>query len=119
MSQYIDGFALPIPRERLDNYRQVVETIAGIWKEHGALEYREFVGDDLVLEGTRSFTDAINATDAEAVVFGWVVFESKAARDLANERVAADSRMPELMGAIETGFDATRMAYGGFRPLVQ
>ena len=57
MSHYIDGFVLPIPRDRLDEYKRVVEAVAEVWKEHGALDYREYVGDDLVLEGTRSFTD--------------------------------------------------------------
>ena len=79
MAQYIDGFVLPIPRDRLDAYKGVVEAVAKIWKEHGALDYWEYVGDDLFLEGTRSFTDLVAATEDEAVVFGWVVFESRAA----------------------------------------
>ena len=118
MSHYIDGFVLPVPRDRLEEYRHVVEAVADIWREHGALDYREYVGDDLVLAGTRSFTDLVAATDDEAIVFGWVVFESREARDLANEKVSADPRMAELIGSADTGFDAERMAYGGFRPLV-
>ena len=119
MADYIDGFALPIPRDGLDEYKRVVESIAEIWKEHGALDYREFVGDDLKLEGTRSFIDLVAATEAETVVFGWVVFDSREARDLANVKVAADPRMADLIGSSNTGFDAERMAYGGFRPLVR
>ena len=118
MANYIDGFVLPIPRDRLDQYKQVVEAVAEIWKEHGALAYKEFIGDDMNLEGTRSFTDALTTAEDEAVLFGWVVFESRQARDLANEKVAADPRMVELMNATETGFDAERMAYGGFRSFV-
>ena len=118
MSHYIDGFVLPIPRDRLDEYRRLVEGAAEIWKEHGALEYREYLGDDLTLEGTRSFTDLAGATEGEAIVFGWVVFESRAARDLANEKVAADPRMANLINSSNSGFDAQRMAYGGFQPLV-
>ena len=118
MTHYIDGFVLPIPRDRLDDYRSLVEAVAEVWKEHGALDYREYVGDDLSLEGTRSFTDVVAATDDESIVFGWVVFESRAARDKANEKVAADPRMADLMNAFDTGFDARRMAYGGFAPLV-
>ena len=71
------------------------------------------------LEGTRSFTDLIAATDEESIVFGWVVFDSREARDLANEKVALDPRMAELMASSKSGFDAKRMAYGGFRLLVQ
>ena len=62
MAQYIDGFVLPISRDHLDEYRRLVESAAEIWKEHGALDYREYVGDDLVLEGTRSFTDLVAPT---------------------------------------------------------
>lgn len=118
MAQYIDGFVLPIPRERLDNYRQLVESVAAIWKEHGALEYREYVGDDMNLEGTRSFNDLADVAKDEAIVFGWVVFGSREARDAANEKVAADPRMADLVSSSNSGFDASRMTYGGFRSLV-
>lgn len=118
MAHYIDGFVHPIPSNRLNEYRRVVAAVAKIWKEHGALEYREFVGDDLNLEGTRSFTDVVAATEDEIIVFGWVEFESREARDLANKKVAADPRMADLVESLNSGFDAKRMAYGGFRPLV-
>jgi len=118
MANYIDGFVLPIPRDRLDNYQKLAETIADVWKEHGALDYQEFVGDDMDLEGTRSFVDAVGATDDEVIVYGWVFFESREARDLANEKVAADPRMAGLVESSNTGFDAARMVYGGFRSLV-
>ena len=119
MADYIDGFAFPVSRDRLDHYKQLAEAVAEIWKEHGALDYREFLGDDLALEGTRSFTDALAATDADAIVFGWVVFESREARDAANAKVAADPRVAELMTDSNSGFDAERMAYGGFRAFIQ
>jgi uncharacterized protein YbaA (DUF1428 family) len=118
MAHYIDGFVLPIPRDRLNEYKRVVEAVAEIWKEHGALDYLEYVGDDLILEGTRSFTDLVAATEDETIVFGWVVFDSREARDLANEKVAADPRMADLIDPSNPVFDAKRMAYGGFRSLV-
>jgi uncharacterized protein YbaA (DUF1428 family) len=122
MAHYIDGFVLPIPRDRLNEYKRVVEAVAEIWKEHGALDYLEYVGDDLILEGTRSFTDLVAATEDETIVFGWVVFDSREARDLANEKVAADPRMADLIDPLidpsNPVFDAKRMAYGGFRSLV-
>ena len=96
MAHYIDGFVLPVPRGRLSEYKRLVEAAAEIWKEHGALEYWEYVGDDLKLEGT--------------IVFGWVVFDSREARDLANEKVAADPRMADLIDSSNSGFDAKRMA---------
>lgn len=118
MANYVDGFVLPISLDRLDDYRRLVEAVGAIWKEHGALDYREYVGDDLVLEGTRSFTNAAAATNDEAIVFGWVEFESREARDLANEKVAADPRVADLMSSSDSGFDAERMVYGGFKSLV-
>ena len=90
MASYIDGFVLPIPHNRLEEYRRVVETVAEIWKEHGALDYWEYVGDDLTLEGTRSFHDLAGVAEGEAIVFGWVEFESREARDRANENVFND-----------------------------
>lgn len=123
MTQYIDGFVLPVPRDQLNTYREVVGKVAAIWKEHGALDYLEFVGDDLNLEGTRSFTDIANAKEHEAIIFGWVAFESREARDLANKQVAADPRMTDLIDLLTEAsrpiFDAERMVYGGFRSLVQ
>ncbi len=119
MAHYIDGFVLPIPRDRLNEYKRLVEAAAEIWKEHGALDYLEYVGDDLKLEGTRSFTDLIAETEDETIVFGWVVFDSREARDLVNEKVAADPRMADLLASSNSGFDAKRMAYGGFQLLVR
>ncbi len=118
MAHYIDGFVFPIQRDRLNEYKRLAEAVAKIWKEHGALDYCEYVGDDLYLEGTRSFTDLVAATENETIVFGWVVFDSREARDLANEKVAADPRMVDLIDSANSGFDAKRMAYGGFQPLV-
>ena len=123
MTHYIDGFVLPVPRDQLQTYREVVEKVAEIWKEHGALDYSEYVGDESNLEGTRSFTDFVNTKEDEAVIFGWVVFESREARDLVNKRVAADPRMTDLINPLTNTprpiFDAERMVYGGFRSLVR
>lgn len=119
MADYIDGFVHPIPRNCLGEYKLLAEAVAEIWKEYGALDYREFIGDDMSLEGTASFTDLLAAKQDEIVVFGWVAFESRANRDLANKKVAADPRMAELMTSFKSGFDVKRMAYGGFESLFQ
>lgn len=123
MANYIDGFVLPIPRIHLDEYKRVAEQVAEIWKEYGALAYFEYVGDDLALEGTRSFTEVVDLKDDEVVVFGWVVFPSKETRDLANEQVPTDPRMTEIVAPLTDPkrliFDAGRMIYGGFKPLVE
>ncbi len=123
MAHYIDGFVLPVPRDRLKEYKRVVEAVAEIWKEYGALAYCEYVGDDLNRQGTRPFTELVSAMEDEAIVFGWVVFESREARDLANERVMADPRMVDLIDPLidpsNPIFNAKRMAYGGFQSLVR
>ena len=123
MTNYIDGFVLPVPRIHLNEYRSVAEKVAEIWKEYGALAYFEYVGEDLTLEGTRSFIEIVDAKENEAIVFGWVIFPSKETRDLANKQVPADPRMTVLVTPLTNPkrliFDASRMVYGGFQPLVQ
>lgn len=122
MAHYIDGFVFPIPKEHLDEYKRVADAVAEIWIEHGALDYREYVGDDLNRPGTRPFGDFVGSTDDEVIVFGWVIFGSREARDLANRKVESDPRMAQLVGPLVDPsspiFDAKRMAYGGFQNLV-
>lgn len=123
MKNYIDGFVLPIPKAHLDEYKTVAEKVAEIWKEYGAIEYFEYVGEDLKLEGTRSFIEAADLKEDEVIVFGWVVFPSKEVRELANQQVPNDSRMAELVAPLTNSekliFDASRMIYGGFQSLVE
>ena len=123
MANYIDGFILPVPRIHLSEYKGVAEKVAEIWKEYGALDYFEYVGEDLNLEGTRSFAEVVDLKEDEVIVFGWVVFPSKETRDLANKQVPTDPRMAELVAPLTDPerliFDAGRMVYGGFQPLVQ
>lgn len=122
MANYIDGFVFPIPKKYLDEYKNVAEKVAEVWKKYGAIEYREFVGDDLQLEGTKSFIDALNINEDEAIVFGWVVFPSKDVRDSANKKVPEDPGMTKLVAPLTDPdrliFDARRMVYGGFKHFV-
>ncbi len=118
MARYIDGFVLPVPRDRLDDYKRVAEAAAGIWKKYGATDYWECVGDDLTTDCTRSFTDIANAAEGETVIFAWAVFESREARDAANEKIMADPQMAELGNTVNSMVDFKRMAHGGFRELV-
>ena len=118
MSHYIDGFVHPIPFDRLEEYKRLVVAIAEIWKEHGALDYWECVFDNLEFEGTKSFKDLVTSSEEETVLFGWLVFESRESRDQVHKDVAADPRMEALMNESDTGFDASRMVFGGFKPFV-
>ncbi|MCE2495284.1 MAG: DUF1428 domain-containing protein [Flavobacteriales bacterium] len=120
---YLDCFIFPILRIHLDKYRNVAEQVAAVWKEYGALSYQEYLGDELHLEGTRSYVEAVELKTDEVVVVGWVVFPSKGVREEANKRVPEDPRMARIVGPLVDPermiFDASRMIYGGFTPLVQ
>ena len=122
MENYIDGFLFPLQRAHLNDYKAISNAVADIWKEYGALAYYEYLGDDLKLEGTRSFIEALNLKENEVVIFGWVVFPSKEIRELANEQLPKDPRMTELIAPLTNPdrliFDASRMFYGGFQHLV-
>ena len=118
MAQYVDGFVIPIPRDKIESYRKIAEEAGRIWKEYGALQYYECVGDDLAVKDQVSFSTLAGTKPNETVVFSWIVFESREHRDAVNAKVIADPRLQEMMKDTEMPFDASRMAYGGFRPIV-
>lgn len=121
MGKYIDGFLFPIKPENIERYTEIAQAAGELWKEHGALEYVEAIGDDLTAERMVSFVKSADAKDGETVGFAFIVFESKEERDRINQLVMADERMTELMktGKEEQPFDYTRMAYGGFNSIVE
>lgn len=116
--RYIDGFLLPIPRRNLEKYRLISRKAGKVWREHGALEYRECVGDDLAVKMGVSFPRRTRAKRGEAVVFSWIVYRSRAHRDAVNARVMKDPRLNRMMDPTSMPFDMRRMAYGGFRVIV-
>ena len=118
MSRYVDGFVLPIKRESVEKYRELAQKAGEIWKENGALEYFEAVGDDLEVENMLSFRQIAGAGDDETVIFAWIVFESREHRDRVNAAVMNDERLKEDMESCKGIFDFKRMAYGGFKALV-
>jgi uncharacterized protein YbaA (DUF1428 family) len=117
MARYVDGFVLPLPRKQVTAYRRMARKAGKIWREHGALEYRECVGDDLKVKGAVPFPRAARAKAAETVVFAWIVYASRADRDRITAQVMKDPRIVK-MGAAPMPFDVKRMAYGGFKVLV-
>ncbi len=119
MSKYIDGFVIPIKKTNVEAYRVVAEKCAAIWIEHGALEFIESVGDDTEAKDMTSFPQLANCTEDETVIFSWVVFASREARDAANAKIHADSRMEEICGSDMMSFDFKRMTYGGFKTIVE
>ena len=122
MSHYIDGFVFSIPKEDVEQYRLVANDVATIWKEHGALSYLEYIGEHMYPEGTLVFPKLLNTQPNEAIVFGWVTFQSRTDRDRIHKLVAEDPRMPAIVAPLtqETKviFDASKMVYGGFQLLV-
>lgn len=119
MAKYVDGFLIPVPIDKLDEYKQIAEKAGVIWKDHGALDYSECVGDDLDIEDMVSFRTSADTRPDEAVIFSWITYESREHRDAVNAAVMADPRMAEMMNADSNPFDCKRMAYGGFRMLVE
>jgi uncharacterized protein YbaA (DUF1428 family) len=113
---YVDGFLLPLPADKIEEYRKMAEFAGKIWMEHGALAFRESVADDMTANGTAAFPDTIAAKDGEIVVFSYIVYKSREHRDEVNAKVMAD---PRLEGQCENmPFDVKRMAYGGFKTIV-
>jgi uncharacterized protein YbaA (DUF1428 family) len=119
MSQYIDGFVLSIPKDKLAAYKKLATKAGKIWREHGALEYRECVGDDLDAKGMVAFPKLAKSKPGEVVIFAYAVFESRKQRDAVNKKIMTDPRMTTICGASGCNIDYKRMAYGGFKSLVQ
>ncbi|MCL4691014.1 MAG: DUF1428 family protein [Candidatus Hydrogenedentes bacterium] len=115
---YVDGFVLPVPRKKLDAYRRMSRMAGKVWKEHGALEYRECVGEDLKVDFGLPFTKLTDLKRGELVVFSWIVFKSKAHRDKVNAKVMKDPRLSKMCKEDDMPFDLKRMAYGGFKTIV-
>jgi uncharacterized protein YbaA (DUF1428 family) len=113
---YVDGFVIPMPRKNVDSYRRMSRAAGKIWRDHGALEYRECVGDDLEPAMGLPFPRGIRARAGETVVFSWIVYKSRAHRNAVNKRVMKDPRLDKMPK--EMPFDIKRMLYGGFRTIV-
>ena len=122
MARYVDGFLLCVPKKRLATYTRIAKTAGKVWRKHGALEYCECVADELKLKGKAGFEKRAHAKAGEVVVFSWIVYRSKAARDKTNAKVMKDPaivRMMKLMKDPKTRpFDDKRMSYGGFKAIV-
>ena len=115
---YVDGYVVPVPKKNVEAYRRMARLGAKIWKDHGALEYRECVGDDLDVKWGKSFGRGIGLKAGETVMFSWIVFKSRAHRDRVNTKVMKDPRLANMDPA-SMPFDMKRMLYGGFKVLVE
>ncbi|GAB3336717.1 DUF1428 domain-containing protein [Marilutibacter aestuarii] len=115
---YVDGFVLPVPRDRLDDYRKLARKAGKVWMEHGALAYHECVADDVDAGKRTSFPRSVKLKEDEVVVFAYILYKSRAQRDKVNRMVMADPRIAGIDPA-SIPFDGKRMFWGGFKSLVE
>ena len=115
---YVDGFLLAVPKKNLQAYRRMSEKAGKVWREFGALEYRECVGDDLKVQMGLPFPKLMKLKPGETAVFSWIVYKSKAHRDSVNAKVMKDPRIANMCDPKNPPFDMKRMCYGGFKILV-
>ncbi len=114
---YVDGFIVAVPKDNLEAYKDLARTAGTVWKEHGALSYVECIGDDVPYGELTSFPRAVQATDDEVVIFSWITYASREARDEINKKVMADPRLNMDNGTMP--FDGKRMIYGGFQSFLE
>jgi uncharacterized protein YbaA (DUF1428 family) len=120
MAVYVDGYLLPVPKKNIDKYRKMATVASKVWKEHGALEYKECLADDVKPKGMPSFLKAVKAKKGETVFFSYIVYKSKAHRDQVNKKVMKDPRITAMMPENSPmPFDHKRMFFGGFKALVE
>ena len=116
---YVDGFLLPVSNDNIKDYTALSKKAGKIWLEHGALEYRECLGDDLELPGMLSFNKVVKPKAGESIIFAFIVYKSKAHRKQVNAKVMSDPRLAEMCAPENTPFDLKRMAIGGFKTIVE
>jgi uncharacterized protein YbaA (DUF1428 family) len=115
---YVDGFVVPVPKKKVEAYRQMARKAGKIWREHGALEFRECAADDVKPGKVTSFPQAVKLKPGETVFFSWIVYKSRQHRDAVNKKVMKDKRMAPMMDMSKMPFDGKRMFWGGFRVMV-
>ena len=116
--QYVDGFIIAVPKKNLPAYRRIAQKAAKIWREHGALDYKECVGEDLNVKCGVRFPRQMKAKSGETIIFAYIVFKSRKHRDLVNDKVMKDPRLTQSMDPKKMPFDYKRMVYGGFEVIV-
>jgi uncharacterized protein YbaA (DUF1428 family) len=115
---YVDGFVVPVPKKNIAAYKKIATKAGKVWREHGALDYREWVGDDTPVGKRTSFPRSVKLKPDEVAVFSFIVYKSRAHRDKVNAKVMADPRLKSMMDPKAMPFDGKRMIYGGFKILV-
>lgn len=117
-TKYVDGFVVPVPKKNLNKYKSLAKLCAKIWIEHGALEYKECIADDVKPGKLTSFPQSVKLKKGEVVIFSWIGFKSRAHRDRVNAKVMKDPRLAKMMDSKNVPFDGKRMFWGGFKPFI-
>ena len=115
---YVDGFVTPVPKRKLEEYRRMSRKAGKVWRDHGALEFRECVADDVKWGKRTSFPRAVKQKAGETVFFSYIVYKSRADRDRVNAKAMKDKRLASMMNPKTMPFDAKRMFWGGFKVVV-
>jgi uncharacterized protein YbaA (DUF1428 family) len=115
---YVDGFVVPVPRKNLPAYRRMASKAGKVWRDHGAVEYKEWISDDVKVGKLTSFPRSVKLKSGETVVFAYIVFKSRAHRDRVNAKVMKDPRLADMMDLKSMPFDGKRLIYGGFKMLI-
>jgi uncharacterized protein YbaA (DUF1428 family) len=115
---YVDGFVVPVSKKKVQAYRRLAQKAGKVWREHGALEFRECIADDVKVGKLTSFPRSVKLKPSETVVFSWITYKSRAHRDRVNAKVMKDKRIAG-MDLKSMPFDAKRMIYGGFKVIVE
>ena len=116
---YVDGFVLAVPKKNLQAYARMARKAGKIWREYGALDFKECVGDDLGIKMGLPFPRRVKLKRGETVVFSWIRFKSRKHRDSVNAKVMKDPRLAKMMNPKTMPFDGKRMFWGGFKPIVE
>ena len=116
---YVDGFVVPVPRKKLQAYRRMAQKAGKVWRDHGALEFRECVADDVKKGKWTSFPRSVKLKPSETVVFSYIVYKSRSQRDSVLKKVMKDKRLAKMMDPRNHPFDGKRMFWGGFKAKVE
>jgi uncharacterized protein YbaA (DUF1428 family) len=116
---YVDGFVVPVPKKKLAAYRSMAKKAGKVWMEHGALSYVECIADDVKVGKRTSFPRSVKLKGGEVVVFSWITYKSRAARNLIMGKVMKDKRLAAMMTPGAMPFDGKRMIFGGFKPFLE
>jgi uncharacterized protein YbaA (DUF1428 family) len=116
---YVDGFVVPVLKKKVQAYRRLAQKAGKVWREHGALEFRECIADNVKVGKLTSFPRSLKLKPSETVMFSWITYKSRAHRDRVNAKVMKDKRLAKMMDLKAMPFDGKRMIYGGFKILVE